>query len=129
MPKKEKEEVEETQEEEIKDELPSLAGLLPQLDRPEMRSMALFGEIDEERSSEVCVSLLVLGQRNKDDEEMEPIEFYLSTYGGNADDMFAIYDVMNVIKKKCEVHTYGIGKVMSAGVLLLANGTAGKRKV
>ena len=43
--------------------------------------------------------------------------------------MFAIYDVMNVIKKKCEVHTYGIGKVMSAGVLLLANGTAGKRKV
>ena len=131
MPKKEKEEVEEAKEEEeaIKEELSSLAGLLPQLDRPEMRSMALFGEIDEERSSEVCVSLLVLGQRIKEDEEMKPIEFYLSTYGGNADDMFAIYDVMNMTKKNCEIHTYGVGKVMSAGVLLLANGSPGKRKV
>ena len=43
--------------------------------------------------------------------------------------MFAIYDLMRHIKSECEIHTFGLGKVMSAGVLLLAAGTKGKRKV
>ena len=43
--------------------------------------------------------------------------------------MFAIFDVMRDIRKECEIHTFGIGKVMSAGVLLLAAGTKGKRKI
>jgi ATP-dependent Clp protease protease subunit len=59
----------------------------------------------------------------------EPLEFIISTYGGSADDMFALYDVMRMIQKDCEVHTFGLGKVMSAGVLLLAAGTKGKRKI
>jgi ATP-dependent protease ClpP protease subunit len=36
---------------------------------------------------------------------------------------------MNSIKKTCGIHTIGLGKVMSAGILILANGTGGKRKV
>ena len=40
-----------------------------------------------------------------------------------------MYDMMNVAKRNCEIHTYGLGKVMSAGVLILANGTPGKRYV
>jgi ATP-dependent Clp protease protease subunit len=36
---------------------------------------------------------------------------------------------MRVVKNKCDIETFGIGKVMSAGVLLLAAGTKGKRKI
>ena len=43
--------------------------------------------------------------------------------------MFAIYDTMRMIRQECEIHTFGLGKVMSAGVLLLAAGTKGKRKI
>ena len=35
----------------------------------------------------------------------------------------------SIIKDGCEINTHGIGKVMSAGVLLLAAGTKGKRKI
>mgnify|MGYP001551496522 FL=1 len=59
----------------------------------------------------------------------QPIEFVLCTSGGSALDMFAIYDVMRMVREDCDVCTYGIGKIMSAGVLLLAAGTKGKRKI
>jgi len=105
----------------------ALAGLLSGLEGPSMRSMALFGEIEEEKAADICVGLLMLSK--KEEKELEPINFYISTYGGNADDMFSVYDMMNVAKRNCEIHTYGLGKVMSAGVLILANGTPGKRYV
>jgi ATP-dependent Clp protease protease subunit len=54
---------------------------------------------------------------------------YVSTYGGSADEMFAIFDIMNHCKKSCHIETIGIGKVMSAGTLILAAGTKGKRKI
>jgi ATP-dependent Clp endopeptidase proteolytic subunit ClpP len=60
---------------------------------------------------------------------LKPIEFIISTPGGDADDMFALYDIMRVVRDKCDIVTYGIGKVMSAGVLILASGTKGKRKI
>jgi ATP-dependent Clp protease protease subunit len=60
---------------------------------------------------------------------VEPIEFIISTPGGSADDMFALYDIMRTVKEKCDIVTFGVGKVMSAGVLLLASGTKGKRKI
>ena len=43
--------------------------------------------------------------------------------------MFALYDIMRQIREETEIHTIGMGKVMSAGVLLLAGGTKGKRKI
>ena len=61
---------------------------------------------------------------------VHPIDFLISTYGGNADDMFGVYDVIKSIQNNyCPVNTVGIGKVMSAGVLLLASGTKGNRKI
>ena len=62
-------------------------------------------------------------------EVIDPLEFLISTNGGSASDMFAIYDTMNFVKEKMEIHTIGLGKVMSAGVLILASGTKGKRKI
>mgnify|MGYP001967957239 CR=1 FL=1 len=54
----------------------------------------------------------------------------VSTHGGSAAEMFSILDVMDMIKQRtCDVETIGIGKVMSAGVPILAAGTPGKRKV
>ena len=59
-----------------------------------------------------------------------PVNMYVSTHGGVASDMFSILDVMDMVKKNtCDIHTYGVGKVMSAGVPILAAGTKGKRRI
>ena len=100
---------------------------------PELRVVGLYTDINEEKVAEVTQALLYLNESNKlrdiDEEETKPIHFYISTYGGNADDMFALYDIMKEVQKDTEIHTIGMGKVMSAGVLLLDGGTPGKRKI
>lgn len=65
----------------------------------------------------------------KFDDVAQPIEFVISTPGGRASDMFAIYDAMRMVRKDCDISTFGLGQVMSAGTLLLASGTKGKRKI
>ncbi|MBL96781.1 MAG: hypothetical protein CMF52_03110 [Legionellales bacterium] len=99
---------------------------------PDMRTIGLFTDVAEEKVAEIAHAMIYLNEVNKlekSGENRKPIEFYLSTYGGNADDMFALYDVMRQVKLDTEIHTIGLGKVMSAGVLLLAAGTKGKRKI
>ena len=59
----------------------------------------------------------------------EAIKLLISTAGGSASDMLAVYDAMRMVKLACPVETIGLGKVMSAGVLLLAAGTRGKRRI
>lgn len=97
----------------------------------ELRVVGLFSDVHEEKIAELVHALLFLDKTNDGvpEEKRQPVEFYLSTYGGNADDMFALYDVMKNIQKQTEIRTIGLGKVMSAGVLLLAAGTKGKRKI
>ena len=95
-----------------------------------LRTIGLFSDILEEPIAELVHALMYMNETNKGKEEdKEPIEFYLSTYGGSADDMFALYDIMKNIQKTTEIHTVGVGKVMSAGVPLLACGTKGKRRI
>lgn len=65
----------------------------------------------------------------KFDEVSQPINFIISTPGGSASDMFSIYDTMRMVRSDCEIETIGLGQVMSAGTLLLASGTKGKRKI
>jgi len=101
--------------------------------------VTLYGDLEEERSMEVVNGLLSLDSLGSitftDEEEGEtlektiyqPIELFISTYGGSASDMFSIYDTIRMIGSP--VHTVGIGKVMSAGVLLLAAGEKGYRKI
>ena len=96
---------------------------------PELSVIGLFSDVAEDKIAELVHALLYLNELNKTRKEKKPIDFYLSTYGGSADDMFALYDVMRQIMKDTEIHTIGMGKVMSAGVLLLASGTKGKRKI
>tara|TARA_Y100001938_G_C8051736_1_gene412186 strand:- start:750 stop:1478 length:729 start_codon:yes stop_codon:yes gene_type:complete len=102
-----------------------------------MRSLGLYGDVEEERVSEVIAGLLTLHHMGKPKisedgeikEEGKPIDMYISTYGGSADDMAALVDVMNMVKKDCDIKTIGLGKVMSAGVLILASGTKGQRTI
>jgi ATP-dependent Clp endopeptidase proteolytic subunit ClpP len=112
------------------------------------RIIGLFGEVEENKVAQIIGMMLDMaetaevepdtevvegkdGEEEKKEAEVEvlPIEFLLSTPGGSADDMFALYDIMRVVKEKCPIVTFGIGKVMSAGVLLLAAGTKGQRKI
>jgi len=99
---------------------------------PDLRIIGMFCDVSEEKVAEVIHAMLYLNELNKiqkREEDKRPIEFYLSTYGGSADDMFALYDIMRSIRQETEIHTLGLGKVMSAGVLLLAGGTKGQRRI
>jgi ATP-dependent Clp protease, protease subunit len=129
MTKKKKEETE-VEEEEVSIEC----------DAPiEPRMVTLYGDLEEERAMEVIngvLSLDALGTRTFTIEEegevtertyCQPIELFISTYGGSASDMFSIYDTMRMVDSP--IYTVGIGKVMSAGVLLLAAGEKGHRRI
>ena len=108
------------------------------------RFLCLYGDINEDNAHDMISSVLYLhktarsivtyrtneGEDLETVEVVEPIELYISTTGGAANDMFAIYDVISHVQDNgtC-VETVGLGKVMSAGVLILASGTKGKRKI
>jgi len=109
----------------------ALAALLPRPE-PDLRTIGLFSEVEADKIAEISHALLYLNELNAmepDPNKHRPILFYLSTYGGNADDMFALYDLMRVVRGETEIHTVGLGKVMSAGVLVLAAGTKGRRYI
>ena len=111
-------------------------------DNPKIRKCMLYGEINEDQAKDIIATMILLAE-SADIEELEdpedpeseiktvtrPFEVVISTGGGNADDMMSIYDMMRLIRDKVDIETVGIGKVMSAGTLLLAAGTKGKRKI
>ena len=111
-----------------KEEQPNLAEALLGSQK-EIRTIALFGDVDEEKAGDLCMGLLMLTDLSETEAPYDPITFYISSYGGSADEMFSIYDMMAITKAKCEIHTIGLGKIMSAATLLLASGTKGKRKI
>ena len=128
--------VEDSEQEDIKNDTneigtDALMQLLGAGGGPESRSIMLQGNLEEENAADIITALIVLsGQENPETGEVDPIKFYISTYGGAADEMFAIYDVMNYVKLKgVTIETIGLGKVMSAGTLLLAAGSPGHRKL
>ena len=104
-----------------------LEKLLSQPQQPDLRIIGLFSDVTDEKIAELIHAIIYLDEVNRISKESKPIEFYISTYGGSADDMFGMYDVMRNVRERTEIHTVGLGKVMSAGVLLLASGTKGKR--
>jgi ATP-dependent Clp protease protease subunit len=142
MPKTKKKKAEENTEEK---EAGSLVVNIENMEQPSKpRYLCLYGEINEDNCYDVINSLLYLhktgknvvsfstedGEKLNTVEVIEPVELYVSTHGGSANDMFALYDVMkNIQEEGTEVITTGLGKVMSAGVLVLAAGTKGKRRI
>lgn len=102
---------------------------------PEPKVINIYGDIAEENTQELLGGLLHYhyskeGTMGEDGEVLVlPIDFYIATGGGNVAEMFAIYDVMRLVREETPIHTIGIGKVLSAGVLLLAAGTKGERRI
>ena len=90
----------------------------------ETRAIGLMQDITEEKAEELIYALKIYST-----EGTQPIDFYISSLGGSAIDMFAIYDFMREIREGTPIVTFGLGKVMSAAVLLLASGTKGQRKI
>ena len=115
----------------------------PSNPEPELRTINLYGDITEQKGADVVAALLYLENtshsqalQDPNDPESDPIivarsiAMMVSTHGGVASDMFSILDIMDMVKERtCDIETFGIGKVMSAGVPILAAGTKGKRKV
>jgi len=119
-----------------KDMLAAMMGGPPEEEMPS--TFMLYGDVNEERAADIVSALLLLGDKKRVDkaknrlpegEDLEDIKFYVSTYGGSADDMMAIYDMMRLTKLNRDIETIGMGKIMSAGTLILASGTRGKRKI
>lgn len=104
------------------DEL-DVAALLPHTKQGEdSRIVVLYGGVSEQSISAVIYQLIYLANQNH-----KPIHLVVSTYGGSVDEMFSLYDTIKFLP--CPVHTIALGKVMSAGVLLLASGVKGKRLI
>ena len=85
------------------------------------RTIVLTGMVDEKMATDFLSKVLEY-------ESLDPhkeIIVYIDTYGGYVDSMFTIYDAMQAIHPP--VVTIGLGKVMSAGCLLLSGGTRGRR--
>ena len=115
----------------------------PTTAEPELRTINLYGDITEQKGADVVAALLYLENTSHSpmledptDPDSTPIvvarsiAMMVSTHGGVASDMFSILDIMDMVKERtCDIETFGIGKVMSAGVPILAAGTKGKRKV
>jgi ATP-dependent Clp protease protease subunit len=101
--------------------------IVVELESDEDKSVALiklYGPVDEERCEEVVDTMLKYTYSGGD-----LIQFIISTHGGLASEMFSVYDIMRSCREDCVIATLGVGKVMSAGVLLLAAGTPGSRQI
>ena len=104
----------------------------------DLRFISLYGEINEQNAARITSGLIafkeqkkiIFNKKNPNEfiEFPESLEFMISTPGGSAHEMYSIYDTMRLVKKEgMDIKTIGIGKIMSAGVLLLAAGTKGLR--
>jgi ATP-dependent protease ClpP protease subunit len=131
------------------EEFPQEQAMGMALDVTGIRMISLYGDLDEKKATDIVSDLFAFHEMKESIEQQlkkmspkekkqilpqlahkDPIKFLISTFGGNAVDMFGIYDCMRMVKDGgVEVHTVGSGKVMSAGVLLLAAGTKGKRLI
>jgi len=94
--------------------------LSPQPDNSRM--VFLHGEVSEHVIANVIAQMLHLANAS-----IAPIHLIVSSYGGSIDEMFSLYDTIRFLP--CPVHTVGLGKIMSAAVLLLASGVKGKRLI
>lgn len=107
----------------------------------DIRAVTMIGNLTEEKGSDVLKGMITLFETSEEQYYVDPMDlrsevstrrkpfdFYISTYGGSAHDMCGIYDMMKFCQSQgCEIETIGMGKIMSAGVPLLAAGTKGKR--
>jgi ATP-dependent Clp protease protease subunit len=87
------------------------------------RVIMLAGAVEESSIALAIQQLLAHDAASK----TEPVYLVVSTYGGEIYEMLSLFDAINFVS--CPVRTVGLGKIMSAGVLLLAAGEKGSRVI
>lgn len=127
--------IEDLTEEEIREVVPTLVEVPTEKRTP--RAINFCGDLNEESASAIISAMiyhnhnnnlvLVNQEQTKQYMAVKPMQFYISTFGGNAADMFGIHDLMLSMRASTPIETVGLGKVMSAGVLLLASGAEDSR--
>jgi len=120
---------EEKTDEELSKEIEEILLLAQQQEKSGPKVVSLYGDIDEENARDVVHAMRILESGFTGEYEKDAFELLVSTNGGSALEMFSIYDTIRMIKEKAPVCTVGLGKVMSAGVLVLACGSKGYRKI
>jgi len=80
------------------------------------RIVNVFGDIEDEMATEFIDEMLELSFESPSKE----ITVYINSEGGSMYSMFAMHDIMRKLTNP--IHTIGIGRVMSAAVLLMAAG-------
>jgi ATP-dependent Clp protease protease subunit len=80
-----------------------------------------LGDIEEQNVINVIKGIYFFEAEDKE----KPIELFISSYGGDLDEMFGLYDVLNTIE--CPIVTVAVGKCQSAAPLLVAAGKLGER--
>jgi ATP-dependent Clp protease protease subunit len=88
------------------------------------RVIYLTEEIDSDVASVVSSLLFLLDREDKDE---EPIQLWINSPGGNVNDFFAIYDMMQLVKSP--IKTICIGSASSAAAVLLSAGSPGLRYI
>lgn len=81
----------------------------------ESRRLDVIGDVCEAMEAIIVRALLKMTEINKN-----PIEIYLSSYGGDAYSGLAIYDAIRACE--CEVRIFAKGKIMSAGSIIFLAG-------
>jgi hypothetical protein len=106
-------ETKETEEKPVVDVKTLLQGAMEEM---ESRTMLLQGEVNEEKAGEILSGFLALADLKPPKQDLkegempyDPITLYISTYGGSADEMFGLFDIMNNCKKSCVIETVGVG--------------------
>jgi ATP-dependent Clp protease protease subunit len=76
-----------------------------------------FRSADDDIADQNMASLLSIGIQAK---IIRPVvNIYLSTFGGYIYDMLAIYDEIKALTKEYEVNIFCVGKIMSAGTVIM----------
>jgi ATP-dependent Clp protease, protease subunit len=80
------------------------------------RTVYLRGPIQEQVADTLCAQLMAL-----DAESDRDVTMFVNSPGGEMTGMFAVYDVVQLMR--AQVHTICVGMAASAGAFLLATGT------
>jgi ATP-dependent Clp protease, protease subunit len=86
------------------------------------RIIFLGSQVTDDVANAIVAQMLFL----QSDDPKSDIHLYINSPGGSVSAGLAIYDTMQFIS--CPVATYCVGQAASMGAVLLAAGTAGKRK-
>jgi ATP-dependent Clp protease protease subunit len=85
------------------------------------RRLFLVGDVEQDNIGDLIKGIYLMEHNDKD----KPITLFINTYGGFVYEAFGLYDTLQTVN--CPIEAVAVGKVMSAGVLLVASGFKGKR--